>query len=226
MRRTLLLLGLLAVLGCSRNTLDRKTAMEKINQEFSKQRVRIPVRIGRVGIHCETRTENGKTFELHLDPKTDTAVVMALAAGYADAAPDGDGFWKINLTDQGRAFVNAQHVVPEAPPASSHCGYQFYLLPLATAQVTEVTGIVPDQKASQVEFLWNWSLTEFGKDLRAGGKVYSVLDERHRDSLQFWFSANPGPTLPIPAPPDEELKTPHRETAQFVKYDDGWRVVK
>src|SRR5437899_2572487 len=44
----------------------------------------IPVRIGRVGRHCETRTENNKTEDLELDPKFDTAVTATHAGGYVD----------------------------------------------------------------------------------------------------------------------------------------------
>jgi hypothetical protein len=141
-----LLFAVVVVIGCSKGTLDRKTATEKINEAFTKERERIPVRVGRLGLHCETRNENGKTEDLELDPKFDTAVTMAHAAGYVDVVPDSEGFWKVNLTDTGRAFVAAYHVVPEPPPVSSHCGYQFYSLPLATAHVIEVTGIVFGEK--------------------------------------------------------------------------------
>jgi hypothetical protein len=212
------------VIGCSKGTLNRKTATEKINEAFRRQRARIPVRIGRVGLHCETRTENGKTEELELDPKFDTAVTMAHAAGYVDVVPDSEGFWKVTLTDTGRAFVAAYHVVPEPPPGSSHCGYQFYSLPLATAHVVEVTGIVVSEKAAVVELAWNWTLTDLGRELRPDGKIYSALNDVHRDSLKMWLSANPGPNLKLPAPSDEELKAPHQDIAAFVKYDDGWRL--
>jgi hypothetical protein len=225
--RALLLAVAVLVIGCSKGTLDRKSASEKINEAFSEECVHIPVRIGRLGLHCETRTaENGKTADLELDPKTDTAVTMAHAADYVDVVPDGEGSWKVNLTNTGRTFVAAYHIVPEPPPSSSHCGYQFYSLPLATAHVVEVTGIVPGEKTAQVEFTWNWTLTDLGRGLRGDGKIYSALNDVHRDSLKMWLSANPGPTLKIPAPSDEELKAPHHDTAQFVKYDDGWRLKK
>lgn len=223
--RHVLLLALLVVAGCSRNTLDRQTATEKINQEFNKQRERLPLKIGRVGSHCETRTnDDGKTHDVDLNPTFDTASLIAHAAGFADIVPDGAGFWKISLTDQGRAFANSYHIVPEDPDPSSHCGYKVYSLPLATAQVSEVTGIVPEERVSQVEFNWKWSLTDLGQGLKADGKVYGALDDVHRQSLKDWLWGNPGPTLPIPVPSDEELKAPHHETVQFVKYDDGWRV--
>jgi hypothetical protein len=226
MGRALLLAVVVVVIGCSKGTLDRKTATEKINEAFSSQRVRIPVRVGRVGLHCETRTENGKTEDLELDPKSDTAVTMAHAAGYVDVVPDGEGFWKLNLTDRGRGFVEAYHVVPEPPPGSSHCGYQVYPLPLATAHVVEVTGIVSAEKAAMVELTWNWTLTDLGRELRPDGKIYSALDDVHRESLKEWLLTSPGPNLKLPAPSDEELKAPHQDIAPFVKYDDGWRLKK
>lgn len=224
--RALLLAVVVAVIGCSKGVLDRKAATEKINEAFSSQCVRIPVRVGRIGIHCETRTENGKTENLELNPKYDTAVTMAQAAGYVDVIPDGEGFWKVNLTDPGRVFVQAYHVVPEPPSGSSHCGYQFYPLPLATAHVAEVTGIVFGEKTAQVEFGWNWTLTDLGRELKPDGKIYSGLNDVHRDSLKMWFLANPGPRLQIPVPSDEELRVAHHDTALFVKYDDGWRLTK
>lgn len=224
--RALLLAVAVVVIGCSKGALDRKTATEKINEAFNKEPARIPVRVGRVGLHCETRSENGKTEDLELDPKYDTALTMAHAAGYVDVVPDGEGFWKIDLTDTGRVFVAAYHVVPGPPPVSSHCGYQFYSLPLATAHVVEVTGIVPDDKTAAVEFAWNWALTDLGRGLRSDGKIYGALNDVHRDSLKMWLTVNPGPSLPIPVPSDEELRAGHHDTALFIKYDDGWRLTK
>ena len=224
MRRALLPV-LLVVMGCSHNTLDRTTARDIINKEFSKRTERILLRIGRVGSHCQTLTEEGRTEYVDLNPATDTTSIIAHAAGYTDVVPDGNGFWKVNLTDQGRAFVDAYHVVPEAPDASSHCGYQFYALPLATAQVSDLTGIVPGETMSRAEFLWTWSLTDLGRSLRAGGKSYTALDEIHRDGLKDFLASHPGPVLPIPVPSDDELKALHSDAAQFVKYDDGWRMV-
>jgi len=152
--------------------------------------------------------------------------VIANVAGYIDAVPDGQDFWKVTLTDRGRAFVKTHDVAPKPSVDPNHCGYQVYSLPLATPKVTEVTGIVPGDQTSQVEFAWNWSLTDLGKALRANGKVYSALTEIQRRSLQDWFAMNPGPLLPVPAPSDEDLKRDHHDTVQFVKYDDGWRLKK
>jgi hypothetical protein len=224
--RALLLVVVVVVIGCSKGTLDRKTATEKINEAFSQQRERIPVRIGRVGSHCETRTINGETHDIDLNPATDPAAVIASAGGYIDAVPDGQDFWKVALTERGRAFVKANDVALEPSVDPDHCGYQIYSLPLATAKVNQVTGIIPGDKSSQVEFAWNWALTDLGMALRANGKVYSALTDVQRRSLQDWFSANPGPVLSVPAPSEEDLKREHHDTAQFVKYDDGWRLKK
>jgi hypothetical protein len=223
----LLLLAIaVVVIGCSKGTLDRKTATERINEAFSKRRPHIPVRIGRVGSHCETRIVDGKTQDVDLNPVADPAAVIASAAGYIDAVPDGQDFWKVTLTDRGRAFAKTYDVVPGPSVDPSHCGYQIYSLPLATAKVTKVTGIVPGDKTAEVELAWNWSLTDLGLALRANGRVYSALTEIQRRSLQDWFYMNPGPFLPLPAPSDEDLKSEHHDTALFVKYDDGWRLKK
>jgi hypothetical protein len=152
--------------------------------------------------------------------------VIASAGGYIDAVPDGQDFWKVALTERGRAFVKANDVALEPSVDPDHCGYQIYSLPLATAKVNQVTGIIPGDKSSQVEFAWNWALTDLGMALRANGKVYSALTDVQRRSLQDWFSANPGPVLSVPAPSEEDLKREHHDTAQFVKYDDGWRLKK
>src|ERR1051325_2305093 len=180
-RVLLFAVGVIAI-GCSKNTLDRKTATAKMNETFSSQRERIPVRIGRIGIHCETRTENGMTEELELDPKFDTALTIAHLASYVDVVPDGEGFWKTNLTEAGRAFLEAYHVTPEQPPSSSHCGYKFYARPLATTHVLEVTGIIPGEKTAQVEFTWTWSLTDLGRGLSSEGKIYRGLNDVKRNS--------------------------------------------
>ena len=94
------------VIGCSQGTLDRKTTTKTINEAFSKQRERIPVRVGGIGLHCETRIESGKTETQAVDPKfgTDRARI-ATAAGYIDVVPDGEDSGRSTLTDTGRAFV-------------------------------------------------------------------------------------------------------------------------
>lgn len=224
--RALLLAVIVVLIGCSKGALDRKTATEKINEAFSKQRERIPVRVGRVGSHCETRTIHGATEDINLNPASDPASVIAKAGGYIDTAPDGKDFWRTTLTDKGRAFAKTYDVAAAPSTAPNHCGYQVYSLPLATAHVTEVTGILPGENISSVEFAWNWTLTDLGIALRADGKVYTALTEVQRLSLFYWLSSNPGPMLPVPAPSDEDLKVPHHDTAQFVKYDDGWRLKK
>src|SRR5579864_3420180 len=146
--RALLLARAVVVIGCAKGTLDRQTAAENINEVFRKQRERIPVRIGRVGSHCETRTTHGETHDIDLNPATDPAAVSASAAGYIDAVPDGQDFWKVDLTERGRAFVKANDVAPEPSPDPNHCGYQIYSLPLATAKVNQVTGIIPGDELS------------------------------------------------------------------------------
>src|SRR5262249_17970515 len=119
-----LLAVLLAMIGCSKSTLDRKTATEKINEAFSKQRERIPVRIGRVGSHSETRTIHGETQDIDLNPAADPATVIASAGGYINAVPDGQAFWKVTLTDNGRTFAKTYDVEPEPPVDPNNCGYQ------------------------------------------------------------------------------------------------------
>src|ERR1051326_6719554 len=198
--RRVLVLSLLVIIGCSKGTLDRKTAEDQINQEFSNRRERIPVRIGRVGSHCESLTQNGKTFDVDISPTKDFMAVIASAGGYITSVPDGKDFWKVSLTDKGREFVKANHVDPRPAARPNHCGYELYDLPLATARVVEVTGIIPGQSTAQVEFTWNWSLTELGKGLRADGDIYHALTELQRDGLQDWSDGNPDPSLPVPLP--------------------------
>jgi hypothetical protein len=226
MGRALLLAVVIVVIGCSKSAMDRKTATEEINEAFSKQRVHIPVRVGRVGSHCETRIIDRETKDIDLNPALDPASVIAKAGGYIDTAPDGKDFWKTTLTDKGRAFAKTYDVAPEPSTDPNHCGYQVYSLPLATAHVTEVTGIVTGENTSSVEFSWNWTLTDLGIALRADGKVYTALTEVQRHSLKDWFYMNPWPFLPVPAPSEEDLKMEHHDTALFVKYDDGWRLKK
>lgn len=214
---------LIVVMGCSNGTLDRKTVMEKMNQAFTKYRVRILVRIGRVGSHCEKRTDSTGTYDLDLDPAVDPNTVIANAAGYVQIVPDGPGFWKVSFSDKGQKFVKHWHVTTVTNGFPSNCGYQLYALPLATAQVSQVTGIIPDAKRAQVDLVWNWNLTELGQGLTADGKIYNALTDIQRQFLKDWVISSPRPVLPIPVPTEEQLKTPHHDTVLFIKYDDGWR---
>jgi hypothetical protein len=77
------------------------------------------------------------------------------------------------------------------------------MIPIAYAELTDVTGIVQEENAirAEVQFDWRYKLTPIGVDLVDFG-----------DRTKEQFKARYGP---------DKL---HKGVAEFTRYDDGWRL--
>jgi hypothetical protein len=217
----LVILGLL--LGCTKGTLDRETAAEKINTHFSVAQRYLIFYVGRIGSHCSYMEVGGRKDEIDMNPAESIATVVAMKAGYVTVTPDGNGYWKVDLTDKGRAFMTAQHQKLYSHQVQMGCDFEQARFAIAKASVVRVTGVTTGEDSRLVGYQWKWAPTELGIALRENGDLYSKLapDERVYLRENANFLGFSGPDLPIPVPPEG---TTSLATAKFNHYDDGWRL--
>jgi len=217
MRKVALLMMLAILAGCSRNTLDKKTAAELIQKVYDKDYAAIMTDVGRLGSSCEMISDDGRSsWTEDLTPSKNATVVALQSLGYVTVTPDGPGFWRVELTEKGKALSHGD-LLPTA--TRNACKAQNVEFLLGTREVIKATDIAGDEKTATVEYSWKWKTTELGQALRKDGKAYAVLTSDQRKSLD---SRNTllSPRFPIPAPEEGDVMT---GTATFAKYADGWR---
>ena len=216
MRKMALLVIFAVLAGCSNNTLDKKTAAELIQKVYDKDYAAILADLGRLGSSCVMISNDGSTWTKDLTPSKNAAIMALQSLGYATVTPDGPGFWRVELTEKGKALL---HGAPLPGSASKQCNTQVVDFLLGTREVIKVTNISGDEKTATVEYSWKWKTTELGQALRKDGKAYAVLTSDQRKSLDRRNTLL-SPRFPIPAPEEGDVMT---GTATFAKYADGWR---
>lgn len=217
MRKIAFLVMLAALAGCSKNTLDKKNAAALIQKVYDQDYAAIVADVGRLGSSCPMISDDGRSsWTQDLTPSKNAATVALQSLGYATVTPDGPGFWRVELTEKGKALLHG-NLLPAA--ARNACENQSAEYLLGTREVTKVTNITGDEKTTTVEYSWKWKTTELGRALRKEGKAYAVLTPDERKSLDRRNTLL-SPRFPIPAPEEDDVIT---GTATFAKYADGWR---
>jgi hypothetical protein len=206
----------LVLAGCSSNKLNNKTAANVIRSPLAQDQNTIVTEIGRVGAKCVYTMDDGKEHPADLSPEESSERFAAEAVGYLSVTPDGPGFWKVALTEKGKAVVLGK---PAPQPPLKGCDYQQVSFLLATPELVEVTGVTADENAPEVEYLWKWNITDFGRELRKDGKAFAALDQHQRTMLAR-FVLSRIHKLPIPVPPEGYTE---KGTVQLKRYADGWR---
>ena len=122
------------------------------------------------------------------------------------------GFWyfeeNYTLTDKGKKYWGDY----ELP-------VQETVIPTAKKEFINVTGITGlGETDAQVEFTWRWLPNELGKSLDPSTEEFKRLPENLKTNLT---SVYPYPVSPFIADWGNE----RFGSAQFQKYDDGWRLI-
>lgn len=209
------ILLLLVLAGCSSNKLNNKTAAKVIRSPLAQDENTIVADIGRVGTKC-VFSMDGKEVPINLSPEATPEIIAAEAVGYLSVTPDGPGFWKVALTERGKAFVQGN---PKPDPPRKGCDYLQIIFLLGTPELVEVTGVTADENPPEVEYLWKWNVTDLGRELRKDGKAFAALNQDQRTMLAK-FVLGRIHKLPIPVPPEGYTE---KGTVQLKKYTDGWR---
>lgn len=208
------------LLGCSGSSMDEATAATKIRSYLKGEHSFIFVEIGRVGSNCIFVDDRGQQRNIDLTPDYNVSTVVARKAGYLTVAPDGNGFWKIALTDKGKAAAAATQEESIVYPPLKGCDYQQVNFFLASPELDFVSGVTANENNPEVDYFWKWNVTELGQTLRRDGKVYPTLTPLQQAELQTHVHGLVH-FLQIPVPP--ETFTGH-STVKFKRYTDGWRV--
>lgn len=210
-------------MGCSSGSLDRKTAAQAIQERFKDDITGMMVQVGRVGAHCASPEKDGSQTPEDLTPEKHVEIVIAGLAGYLTVTPDGPDFWRLTLTDKGRAAASKMEHFRLADDHNTlnSCDYRTFMFPVAAMEILKVTGISGEQDARMVDFEWRWNPTEFGEMLRESGSIYQKLTPEQRKKRIFVFNPTDIAHVEIPVPPDDAVQSAH---LPFKKYDDGWRL--
>ncbi len=223
MKSFILLFTLLMLAGCSKQALDEDTASSGIQRKLRGEVRNIHVYVGRVGSHCSATEIGGKKYYVDMNPDKDMENLAAQKAGYITVAPDGTGYWKVALTSQGQALIDAQNVQP-AREVEEGCDNVMDDFPAARPVLVKITQITGDDQAAEATYLWKWTLTDLGAKLRENGSVYTELNSQQRKVLSERL-ADPlfGFPISLPFPSEQDMNKTYEAKVRFKKTDDGWR---
>ena len=218
----IVLLG--CVLGCSgassSKLMDKNTAAAEIKPYLHSGENALFIKIGRVGSNCNELDSAGRETKFDFNPTSNINTIVAQRAGYATVTPDGRGFWKVALTEQGSAVLAAANEKPYAPNARNGCDYQQVDFLLATPELVSVTDLTADVNAPEADYMWKWKVTALGEMLRRDGKVFPTLTPLQQAELQTHIHGLVE-LLPVPAPPEDFIGSGR---VKFQRMVDGWRV--
>jgi hypothetical protein len=205
--------------GCSSKELSEGTVKKELQSRLEKQMVWDSVTLGRIGSHCQREWE-GKIEADDLSPEKDLDMVAAQAGGYIAVIPDGPDFWRVSLTDKGKAAQDAEkYKVREYKSNLAGCDFKSYAIAVGHPEFGRVVDIQRTQDAWNVNFTWKWALTDFGRGLQKNGEIYSKLSPDQISHLSDRLGRR-GMALPVPATTDE---IPMK--AEFKMGTDGvWNV--
>jgi hypothetical protein len=219
------LVAVALVAGCSGGSLDRKSAAKAIQERFNDEISGIIVNLGRVGPKCFSGYPKGEETPIDLTPDKDLETPLAILAGYVTVRPDGQDYWRVDLTEKGKAAPNMDRLkLGDDHNTANGCDHRSTMFAIASMEVVQVTGITTDkEKGSGVaEFQWRWKPTELGEMLRENGSVYQKLTLEQRKRLKIIvFNPTDLTRVDIPVPPNDAI---HNAVLPFKKYDDGWRL--
>lgn len=189
MRKAGILL-LFVLLGCSSNKLDQNTAEGLMKRILSSNPANFSLDVGRVGTQCPYLNDKGQQAELPLDltPQSQPATVFAEMAGYVTVNPDGDGFWKVALTDSGKNLFQQSGGKHLSKAALNGCDYETDFLNVAVPELVKVTAIIPGEGSTEIAFVWKWNVTDLGRELRQDGKLYLMLAPPQRERLRRYMN--------------------------------------
>jgi hypothetical protein len=223
MQKVVVLL-LFVLLGCSSNKLDQGTAEGLAKRILSSNPARFSLDVGRVGSQCPYLNDKGQQAELPLDltPQSQPATVFAEMAGYVTVNADGDGYWKVLLTDSGKKVFQQSGSRHLSNAPLNGCDYETDFFNVAMPELVKVTAITPGETSTEITFVWKWNVTDLGQGLREDGKLYSILAPQQRKELQrsmnhvdFGYQK-----LTLPVPREDYTGT---GSVRVKKDANGWR---
>jgi hypothetical protein len=180
---------LLVPLASSSDT-NREAVTAVLNQGLDKELVFFQLTIGRVGDNCGNREPYGHKIQ---PLPTMVRFHAAQKAGLVKIAPDGPGFWKVEVVDPRPGVL--ENLQKRKHETDNGCDSVPVIMSVATRTVVEIIKIqeITSEK-SEVAFTWKWKLTAFGE------KLVNSLTEQERRELNAYIHplhdpVNPDPTF-------------------------------
>lgn len=143
------------LMGCS-GSKDKKAAMDAINKGMQREALSLRVVLGRVSPKCAPIVVASDNQDL----TTVTEYQAAQKGGLITIAPDGPGFWKVEVLDP---KPNVQEVLKNAHHyGKDGCDYFWFGSTVAEKSVADINLHEISPEKAEAEFTWKWGLTPFG----------------------------------------------------------------
>jgi hypothetical protein len=201
----------LLLAGCSSGQ-SKKAAVEALNKGQQREPVMLFISVGRLSQSCSDIIG----FEKEEDLRNVTNFRAAQKAGLITIAPDGPGFWKVELVNPKpeavEALKKAKHTVRDG------CDSVEFVFRVASKAVAEILNIheITSQKA-EVEYTWEWTLNP------SGVKLVDNLTQPELIEINANLQGRrrqPNPTFNLADM--VQSATPHPGKAMLKKSGDGW----
>jgi DNA-binding MarR family transcriptional regulator len=210
--------------GCS-GVPSQESALASINSSYGASPRSLTFKIGRVGPNCYFLS-SGQQVPADLTPQRDMPLTILERAGYVTVTPDGKDFWKVELSEKGRALQAKHEQVflrePYGHETGNGCDYYQVDLPVARAVAVQISAMRPGESSCEYDFSWHWQPTELASFLEQDSEIFSKLTPQQKEQLSKQANAyGDSPPLPLPFPANAGNVLAKR-TAIFRKHDKGW----
>jgi len=147
---------LLVLLGCSSSKLDQATAEGLAKRILSSNPATFSLHVGRVGTQCPYLNDKGQQAELPLDltPEFQPTTVFAEMARYVTVNADGEGYWKVLLTDSGKEVFQESGSKHLSNAPLNGCNYETDFLNVAMPELVKVSVITSGENSTEIAFVW------------------------------------------------------------------------
>lgn len=203
--------------GCSSH-LSRSRARAELTTEFQQDPnpgdTRLFIEIGTVSKEC---------YDLPVDYDSRDDYKALAQTGYITLKAEGDHIWNVALTDSGQ---RAKRSEPYNHIQKTNCDSWIVVFPLSVFSTVDVTGILEDGPHAKVNAEVRWKLTALGRDLKA------YFDPRLIESKSFtpsWRASTYEKSVKgilgetIMNMPRGANSYMTYLTAEYDRYDDGWK---
>jgi hypothetical protein len=203
--------SVLLLVGCSSGQ-SKQAAVEALNKGWHRESAMMFVKIGRLSQSCADIIG----FEKDEDLTKVTNFRAAQKAGLITIAPDGPGFWKVELVNPNPKVVENLKTIKHT--VRDGCDSMGFVFPVASKAVAEVLNVheITSQTA-EVEYTWKWTLVEPGVKL--------VDNLTHPELIELNAKLQDRNHQPIPnfnLADMTQSGTPRPGKATLKKSGDGW----
>jgi hypothetical protein len=206
-----LITSALLLAGCASGQ-SKQAAVEALNKGWHRDAVMMFIRVGRLSQSCSDIIG----FEKDEDLTKVTNFRAAQKAGLITIAPDGPGFWKVELVNpKPKVVENLKTIKHTVRDGCDSMGFVFPVASKAVAEVLQIHEIT--SQTAEVEYTWKWMLDEPGVKLVDNLthpeliELNAKLQDRNHQAIPTFNLADM-----------TQSGTPHPGKATLKKSGEGW----